>query len=123
MSMAAGWRRCVERCWPSTLQARRSETPKTTLTRSTQLPRQALQRSLQASVFGFQLLEVSCRGDLPTGVLKPPSIEGLLANPDLAAGFGDGAALRNSYLGLAELVEHLFRRMLPLCQMPPPMTV
>ena len=82
--------------------------------------RQALQLSLQASVLGLQLLEAACRGDLPTSVLRPPSIEGLPANPYLAAGFGDRAAPRNSSLGLAELVEHLLRRMLPLCQMSPP---
>ena len=56
-----GFLRWVERCWPRTLQAKRSETENFTMTWSTQRRRREGLRSFRGSLFQDQLLERQVR--------------------------------------------------------------
>src|SRR3954469_10563700 len=108
-----GTLRCVERCWPSALQARRSETLSASITCSTQArrragletssPRRLLQDQLverqvrnrlaQALVLGLQLLHAPDLIRLQAPELLAPTIVRHLGHADRADRIGDALTL------------------------------
>src|SRR5579885_2351747 len=121
--------RCVERCCPSTRQARRSETPKRSGRKQTACRRwsaaatflggllehllvqgQLGGEALEAGVLRLQLLKPLGLVGLEAAVLVAPAVQGLLAGAEALADLGDAQALGQVGLGLAQLGDDFFSR-------------
>ena len=126
-----GCRLRVDRGWPRTRQARRSDTLSCPLRfgRGTRLfgasPGSEVSRGrlskdcvveryvgnelLQAGVLLLELLQALGLVELETAVLLPPALVGLLGDSDLLASLGNALALREHELSFAELGDDFFR--------------
>ena len=64
--------------------------------------------TLEACVLGFQFLEAFGFVGLESAILVAPAVEGRLADGEALADLGDGQALGQVSLGLAQLGDNLF---------------
>src|SRR3569833_456809 len=128
-----GFLRWVERCWPRTLQAKRSETENCTMTWSTQRRRREGSEVSRGSLFQDQLLQRQVRHSLAqpvvlflklleafhlvalqaTKLLAPPVIREL-RHADRTNRFANRSPLRQQNIDLTQLRDDLFRLVLLL---------
>src|SRR5690606_26190409 len=128
-----GFLRWVERCWPRTLQAKRSETENFATKWATQRRRREGLRSSRGCVFQDQLLQRQIRHRLAQPVilflefLQPlhliafeatellaPAVIRELRHADRANRFANRFSLRQQNIDLAQLRDDLFRLVLLL---------
>src|SRR5689334_622151 len=126
-SRPRGVLRCVERCWPSAAQARRSETFSSRRTCSMQARRRAGpgnvsrgglledqlvqgqlgDRPAQPAIFGLERLQAPDLVALEPAILLAPAVVGHLADADRAYGVGHALPPRDQDVHLAQLGDDL----------------
>src|SRR5829696_5757588 len=120
-SRPRGTLRCVERCWPSAAQARRSDTPSSRRTCSMQTRRRAGLRSFpglppagsacpasgrqsaQPRVLSLESLQSLDLIALEPAKLLAPAVVRDLRNPNRAYRLGNALPLRHQHIHLAQL--------------------
>src|SRR5215204_1270444 len=125
-SRPCGTLRCVERCWPSAAQARRSDTPSSRRTCSMQtrrraglevspgcllqnqlVQRQVGNRSAQPRVLSLESLQSLDLVALEPAKLLAPAVVRNLRNPNRAYRLGNALPLRHQHIHLAQLRNNL----------------